>query len=154
MEETKNQPTLHYSPDKDTTPILKFPNNETLQAYLKYWQHVLHLDDWYIKAALVDELRDEDGEDLAGQNICTAENKEAFIKISCNEPKGTYMRHCEELALLHELLHCFILRFKSTNETMEAALYDLTEHQKIETLAKAFIMARYGVNKEWFFKEA
>lgn len=141
MEEAKNQPVLHFADDK------------TLQAYLKYWQRVLHLEDWYIKASLVDELRDESGDDLAGQNNYCVDNKEAFIKISKADPKGTYMKHCEELALVHELLHCLIICFENANETIERALFSLTEHQKIETLAKAFIMAKYGVDKKWFFKE-
>ena len=143
MEEIRNEPVIHFADDG------------TLQAYLKYWQHVLHLDDWYIKAVLVDELRDESGEDLAGQNNYCVDNKEASIKISKADPKGTYMKHCEELALVHELLHCLILTWENvSNGTIECALFSLTEHQKIETLAKAFIMAKYGVDKEWFFKEA
>lgn len=141
MEETKNLPVLH------------FRDNEMLETYLKYWQHMLHLDDWYIKAVLVDELRDEDGNELNGQNIAYVTNKEAFIKVSAVDYKDGYMKHCEELALVHELLHCVIILLQKVDETVESAVFTRDEHQKIETLAKAFIMAKYGVDKKWFFKE-
>lgn len=141
MEETRNEPVIHFADDK------------TLQAYLKYWQRVLHLEDWYIKASLVDELRDENGEDLAGQNIASVTTKEALIKISTVDYKDAYMKHCEELTLVHELLHCVIILLQKVDETVESAVFTRDEHQKIETLAKAFIMAKYGVDKKWFFKE-
>lgn len=157
MEEAKSVyndiPMKNLTVDK-TKPVLRFPYNETLQAYLKYWQHVLHLDDWYIKAVLVDELRDKDGDELWGQIIPTVENKEALIKINTADIKNAYMKHCEELTLVHELLHCVIIVLEAVNETIESATFTREEHQKVETLAKAFIMAKYGVDKEWFFKEA
>lgn len=135
-------------------PILRFESNEVLQAYLKYWQKVLHIEDWYIKAVLVDgERHDEDGNELCGQNIPSVENKEAFIKISTTDYKDAYMKHCEELTLVHELLHCVIILLQKVDETIESAVFTRDEHQKIETLAKAFIMAKYGVDKKWFFKE-
>ncbi|MCD7811969.1 MAG: hypothetical protein LUG91_09030 [Ruminococcus sp.] len=136
-------------------PTLHFADDKALQNSLRYWQKMLHLEDWYIKAVLVDKLTDDDGAELSGQNIMTLENKEAFIKISrtAGEKPEAYMKHCDELTLVHELLHCSIVLMEKDSPTLEAASFALAEHQKIETLAKAFIMVRYGVAKDWFFKE-
>lgn len=144
MEGRKNEPVIH------------FADNETLQAYLKYWQHVLHLDDWYIVAAAADyPIHDQQGNRLLSDIYIIAENKEARIEICTilDDDESGFMKYCEELALLHELLHIVILIMENTDETEEGALRELHEHQKIEMLAKAFIMAKYGVDKEWFYKE-
>lgn len=142
----------------DTTvrePICRFKDNEELQQYLKFWQHVLHLDHWLIEAGLVEELSNEEtGEErVHGLNNCTAECCEASIAINTSDDDDSYVRHCEELTLVHELLHCMIPMAQTENATLEEAAYTLATHQRIDLLAKSLIMARYNVDMEWFLKD-
>lgn len=134
-------------------PICKFENTEQLVEYLKYWQHVLHLDHWCIKAELVDKIEsDEDGLAIEGFNQTSYENCQAYISI-CTADNNPVGKHCEELTLIHELLHCVFLATGNTEPAIQDVVYMTTEHQKVELMARAFIMARYGVDMKWFLKE-
>lgn len=141
MEDAKNQPVLHFADDG------------TLQAYLKYWQHVLHLDDWIIKAVLTDKkLTDDEGNELCGINEYNAENKESHISISKKEHENSYIKHCEEQVLVHELIHCIIVIVANAEPNVEQTYFELIQHQLVEGMAKSLIMAKYGVDMDWFLR--
>ena len=80
--------------------------------------------------------------------------REYVKEISTVEYDNEYTKHCEELTLVHELLHCAMPLFCNDDDsaTMRDAWVELLEHQRIDMLAKSLIMAKYGVDIEWFMK--
>lgn len=134
-------------------PICEFKSQEELNRTLRYWQHVLHLDHWCIKARMTDKkLLDDASNELCGLTQLVAENCEALIDISSNVDETSFMKRCDEHTLVHELLHCVSLLAQNTEPTIEELFYNTMEHRKIEMMAKSLIMARYDVDLAWFMK--
>lgn len=143
--------------DDDTNvkePKCNYYVDSTLQDSLEWWKKVLHLQNWCIKAVLTDEKLEVDGRAVHGRNTTEYLKCESFIEISTVEYAGEYTKHCEELTLVHELLHCAMPLFCNDDDsaTMRDAWVELLEHQRIDMLAKSLIMAKYGVGIEWFMK--
>ena len=136
-------------------PKCNYYVDSTLQDSLEWWKKVLHLQNWCIKAVLTDEKLEVDGRAVHGRNTTEYLKCESFIEISTVEYAGEYTKHCEELTLVHELLHCAMPLFCNDDDsaTMRDAWVELLEHQRIDMLAKSLIMAKYGVGIEWFVKE-
>lgn len=135
-------------------PKCNYYVDSTLQDSLEWWKKVLHLQNWCIKAVLTDEKLEVDGKAVHGRNTTEYLKCESFIEISTVEYAGEYTKHCEELTLVHELLHCAMPLFCNDDDsaTMRDAWVELLEHQRIDMLAKSLIMAKYGVGIEWFVK--
>lgn len=135
-------------------PKCNYYVDSTLQDSLEWWKKVLHLQNWCIKAVLTDEKLEVDGRAVHGRNTTEYLKCESFIEISTAEYAGEYTKHCEELTLVHELLHCAMPLFCNDDDsaTMRDAWVELLEHQRIDMLAKSLIMAKYGVGIEWFVK--
>lgn len=135
-------------------PKCNYYVDSTLQDSLEWWKKVLHLQNWCIKAVLTDEKLEVDGRAVRGRNTTEYLKCESFIEISTVEYAGEYTKHCEELTLVHELLHCAMPLFCNDDDsaTMRDAWVELLEHQRIDMLAKSLIMAKYGVGIEWFIK--
>lgn len=135
-------------------PKCNYYVDSTLQDSLEWWKKVLHLQNWCIKAVLTDEKLEVDGRVVHGRNTTEYLKCESFIEISTVEYAGEYTKHCEELTLVHELLHCAMPLFCNDDDsaTMRDAWVELLEHQRIDMLAKSLIMAKYGVGIEWFVK--
>nr|DAY61225.1 MAG TPA: SprT-like domain-containing protein Spartan/DNA Complex repair, protease, DNA BINDING [Caudoviricetes sp.] len=135
-------------------PKCNYYVDSTLQDSLEWWKKVLHLQNWCIKAVLTDEKLEVDGRAVHGRNTTEYLKCESFIEISTVEYAGEYTKHCEELTLVHELLHCAMPLFCNDDDsaTMRDAWVELLEHQRIDMLAKSLIMAKYGVGIEWFVK--
>ncbi|WP_418576376.1 hypothetical protein [Phascolarctobacterium succinatutens] len=135
-------------------PKCNYYVDSTLQDSLEWWKKVLHLQNWCIKAVLTDEKLEVDGRAVHGRNTTEYLKCESFIEISTVEYAGEYTKHCEELTLVHELLHCAMPLFCNDDDsaTMRDAWVELLEHQRIDMLAKSLIMAKYGVGIEWFMK--
>lgn len=135
-------------------PCCYYYDDSNLQNALEYWKKVLHLQNWCIKAILTGENLEVDGRTVHGRNTTEYLKCEAFIEISTVEYDGEYTKHCEELTLVHELLHCAMPLFCNDDDsaTMRDAWVELLEHQRIDMLAKSLIMAKYGVDIEWFMK--
>lgn len=135
-------------------PKCNYYVDSTLQDSLEWWKKVLHLQNWCIKAVLTDEKLEVDGKAVHGRNTTEYLKCESFIEISTVEYAGEYTKHCEELTLVHELLHCAMPLFCNDDDsaTMRDAWVELLEHQRIDMLAKSLIMAKYGVGIEWFMK--
>lgn len=135
-------------------PKCNYYVDSTLQDSLEWWKKVLHLQNWCIKAVLTDEKLEVVGRAVHGRNTTEYLKCESFIEISTVEYAGEYTKHCEELTLVHELLHCAMPLFCNDDDsaTMRDAWVELLEHQRIDMLAKSLIMAKYGVGIEWFVK--
>lgn len=135
-------------------PCCYYYADSNLQDALEYWKKVLQLQNWCIKAVLTGENLEVDGKVVRGRNTTEYLKCESFIEISTVEYAGEYTKHCEELTLVHELLHCAMPLFCNDDDsaTMRDAWVELLEHQRIDMLAKSLIMAKYGVGIEWFMK--
>lgn len=135
-------------------PRCYYYTDSNLQDALESWKKVLHLQNWCIKAVLTGENLEVDGRVVHGRNTTEYLKCESFIEISTVEYAGEYTKHCEELTLVHELLHCAMPLFCNDDDsaTMRDAWVELLEHQRIDMLAKSLIMAKYGVGIEWFMK--
>ena len=133
-------------------PICKFESQEQLNEVLSYWQHVLHLDHWCIKAKLVDKINGNDDIEVLGLNETDYVNCHSLISIATRD-KEIVAKHCEELTLLHELLHCVFIAVENPEPSVSDAVFMVIEHQKVELLAKSLMMARYHVDIKWFMRE-
>jgi hypothetical protein len=133
-------------------PICKFESNEQFWDCLRYWQSRLFLDHWIIKATLVpSEMKSDDGKILEGRNFLTPQSGCAYIEV-CQDDKedGAVEKHCEELTLVHELLHCKYAYFEDTEPTLESAWYETMEHKKLHEMARTLLMVKYDVGLDWF----
>ena len=113
-------------------PICKFESNEQFWDCLRYWQSRLFLDHWIIKATLVPhEIKTDDGRLLEGRNFLTPQSGCAVIEVcQYDKDEDVVEKHCEELTLVHELLHCKYAYFEDTEPTLESAWYETMEHKK------------------------
>lgn len=137
-------------------PIDVFENQEQLEKVLREWQHRLFLDGWLILAYITDEIVDPDGvevTDAAGYNSLVFELSISNIQLLSDETykeKNMLFKHCQEKDLVHELLHCKYDWLGNQGGTYEGVYLDATEHQKLEEMAKSLIMAKYGVDYNYF----
>lgn len=131
-------------------PITKFNSNEELQACIEWWQAKLGLQDWIIKGKLTNDLQDTGSH---GENEFNVAGKLSMIRIrpydSVKEEKWI-ARQPQELVLVHELLHCLIYEIEKGTESIELIIYNLQQHQLIESMAKALIMAKYDIGLDYF----
>lgn len=138
------------------TPVIEFKDNKELNAYLRWWQDKLQLNDWVIQAELIDNITDEDGTPLGGHIDYIWENNCAFIDIKAHDTLDEncipMSKFCAELNLVHELLHLYIGWLKAP-DTHDGTYYNSSEHKKLEKLAKAFIMAKYNLTFDWFYPD-
>ena len=132
-------------------PIMQYENEEQLNKSLKEWQDRLFLNDWIIKVSIVDEIFDDNGEQLQGQNIFQIENKSSHIKLLKPNEDATsrIVKFCMEVTLVHELLHCKY-NWCAAPQSHEGVYYDVSEHALIEQMAKSLIMAKYDLPFDWF----
>ena len=135
-------------------PICCFQGDKHLQETLRYWRKVLFLEHWLIKAVLVSTpINDKDnGTSLEGVNNVTPVSRAAFIQV-CQHDYKTIEKHCEELTLVHELLHCKYAYLENTDRTLESAVYEVEEHAKLHEMARSLLMVRYGIDFDWFRSE-
>lgn len=137
----------------DREPIKDFRDEKELNACLREWQKILYLEDWVIGASLVshEELQVSSGEDLQGRNLFDVVNKAAHIYIAKSDENvsSRVVKYCAEQTLVHELLHCKH-NWLSPPDTIEGRYFDTLEHQLLDETARAFILARYNITKDWF----
>lgn len=133
-------------------PIEKFTSQERLNESLKEWQARLFLNDWTIKAKITTDLKDESNH---GECESCFVSKCAMIRIQSYDAikAGEWIqKQPQELVLVHELLHCKMALI-SRESTLEGAWWYETQHQLLEEMAKALIMAKYGLDFDWFITE-
>lgn len=134
-------------------PICIFESQAQFEECLAEWQKRLFLDDWIIKAAVVDhdEMPDTDCD---GYNKYFSTNKACRIWISkiMKVESQCIIRHCEELSLVHELLHCkpWLTHYAENEGNAIACYLEQCEHTMLEQMAKSLIMAKYDVDFGWF----
>lgn len=130
-------------------PIIEFETEPEALKCLKEWQHRLYLDSWII------QLKSEYFKDMPEIGKCgycnfQMENKTAVITLCLRDGcDNTVMKFCQELILVHELLHC-IYNWVGHNDTYESVFTSTLQHQQIELMARSLIMAKYNIGPEWF----
>lgn len=130
-------------------PIEEFTSQLMLNVCLDEWKKTLFLEDWIIKARVVDS--DElILENVCGENEFDITNKCCVIRIMNKKDYGNrVMKYCAEKILVHELLHCKY-NWLSAPDTMEGKYFDELEHSLLEQMAKSLIMAKYGLKFDYF----
>lgn len=133
-------------------PIEFFENQAQLDEYLKEWQERLFLRDWHIKANFVDG---ENIPGLAGQSDVSWVHNSGFIDIrkKGQYPSGMIHKQPQELTLVHELLHFKFMTIERNTPSIEEVYWNEKQHQLLEQLAKALIMAKYNLDYDWFLSE-
>lgn len=129
-------------------PTTHFADEREFQEAFAYWKDVLQLNDWCICAKLERHPAMMGG--ALGVSDVDHGGKAARIVINNCCSAGTFPRWCEELALVHELLHCVIVVPEESSQTIEGVYYSLRQEQMVESMAKALLMAKYGVDMAWF----
>lgn len=133
-------------------PIEFFENQAQLDEHLKEWQERLFLRDWHIKAFFTDG---EQIPGLAGESDVCWQANTGFISIRKEGqfPSGAIEKQPHELTLVHELLHFKFMNMGKQEATTESVYWCEMQHQLIEQLAKALIMAKYNLDYDWFLSE-
>ncbi|MGE1061204.1 hypothetical protein NXG27_00945 [Megasphaera paucivorans] len=138
-----------------TEPIIEFTSIKQAYDCLHEWQNRLFLDDWIIKLNLLPRIQMTD--DDAGHNTFQITNKASVISICIpdDDAKSRISKFCQELILVHELLHLKYNLVDASNPSYEEVSLMQTEHMLLEQMAKSLIMAKYNLQREWFinFKE-
>lgn len=132
-------------------PIIEFHTQEELDACLREWQRILFLDDWIITANFV-EPHEMKNRNCAGENEFQPVNRCAAICILKSEhwPPSAIAKQCQEVTLIHELLHCKFLLVENDRPSVEDAYYETAQHAMLEQMAKSLIMAKWGITFDWF----
>lgn len=134
-------------------PIMYFKDEEELRQATQKWKGILQLNDWLIKTKLVDEAIKEGNDTCDGINNVTYSTKTAIITISHCKDIDLAFKHCEELVLIHELLHCNIMAVENADRTIEQCIYEEVMHQPIDVIARALLMTEYNLTFEWFMED-
>lgn len=133
--------------------IDEFKSTDQLKTCLKWWQHKLYLDSWAIRANVTDNIVSEENDDsIEGYNTLVFESEMSNIQIISKESHdklGMMDHYCAEKILVHELLHCKYA-FMENNDTYEGVYVGLNEHRLLEQMAKTLIMAKYGLDYDYF----
>ena len=140
-------------------PIQVFESKEQFLACAKEWQEKLFLTDWFIKFSLTEEeLKDDAGNLLWGFCQQGANENSAFITVynkddfSCgSEETKLWLKPCAELTLIHELLHLQFEYAEAITDEDNEILREHFTHVALERMAKSLLMAKYDLNKQWFF---
>lgn len=133
---------------KSKQPIMKFKSTYDLQCSLNEWVDRLYLQGWNIEAKLVDMRSFKS--DLASNEYDLVRMKSEIRIGIIPEEENMGNDDCQELTLVHELLH---LKFCLTDEmdtNMGGHFIHTQEHILIEQMARALLMAKYGFYKGWF----
>lgn len=115
---------------------MEFKDLKQAEKYLKEWKERLFLNNWTIKVNFVDG---NEVPECQGWNNFSFVNKSSVINLVrlTDDIKTRIVKTCQEVTLVHELLH------------LKLNLIE-TEHALIEELARSLIMAKYNINSDWF----
>jgi hypothetical protein len=126
-------------------PITKFENLQQRIDSLNEWKMQLGLHDWTIKVKMV-EPHEFELDDCDGECEYTKINKSATIRILKPQYYGDRIqKYCAERILVHELLHCKFALLDTNSDGFNTLI-----HQMQEDIAKAFLCAKYNINRDWF----
>jgi len=145
---TSNAESLEHLPDNcSNEPIIEFENIEKAKECLQQWKCRLFLDDWIIRLKF--------GHVKGGVGLIEYEPviKTAIITLeqSSKEEQGNRCsKYSQECILVHELLHIVFDMPRMESIRLEDVEFHILQHQKTEFMARSLIMAKYGVEKDWF----
>lgn len=133
-------------------PKMHFDSERDMFLCLKEWQARLGLRDWKIFARLCGR-EEMSNKDWAGESNVQHANRYGTISILRAEdiPEDAMIKQPQEETLIHELLHFHFPSFEE--ESREEAVYEMMQHQIIQTIAHALYMAKYDIGEEWFIPE-
>lgn len=117
----------------------------TANELLNEWQERLGLQDWAI--ILRFNLLEEDMNNNAGETRWENSNKVAEIHIIREEDHNSIIPFDFERILVHEILHIKFSYFQNEPENYEQQVFDEAQHQLIDDLARALVMAKRGETK-------
>ena len=134
-------------------PKLAFDHEKELLECLVEWKRLLGPYDWQIGARICPK-EDMKLPECAGESEVQFVNMCGLISIRRAEdlPPDMILKQPMEQVLIHELLHFKFISFDE--KSREEAVFEITQHQLIETLAKALFMAKYGLTPTWFIAES
>ena len=134
-------------------PKLVFDSEKEMLQCLEEWKTLLGLSDWHI-AARICPKEEMKLPECAGESDVQFVNMCGLISILRAEdmPSDMILKQPMEQVLIHELLHFKFISFDE--ESREEAVFEIAQHQLIETLAKALFMANYGLTPTWFIAES
>ena len=134
-------------------PKLVFDSEKELLECLEEWKRLLGLSDWHIVARICPK-EDMTLPECAGESDVQFVNMCGLINILRAEdlPPDMILKQPMEQVLIHELLHFKFIAFDENSR--EEAVFEIAQHQLIETLAKALFMAKYGLTPTWFIAES
>ena len=137
----------------NTKPIWEFKSQEQANQCLKEWQHRLFLDDWTVVLRF-ENYKDMPEIGMAGYSNFEFENCCSVITL-CNKAgvDNGILKFCQELTLVHELLHCIYNWQGYDNSNYESITTSELQHQQIEKMARSLIMAKYNIEPDWFKNE-
>jgi hypothetical protein len=132
------------------SPIMEFKAQIQADECLSEWQRRLFLDDWIIKVKLMPSHEIDTSGNLCG--YCDAEYsiKTAVIQIANDIIPDSVSKVCAEKTLVHELLHCKHINLEPNSNNYSGQYMSICQHQLIEEMSKSLIMAKYGVQLDWF----
>ena len=118
------------------------------EQLLEEWQERLGLQDWVICLRYDCAREDLRSQDAIGETEWVTELKAATIRIVDGKfDRGGILDFDFEKTLVHELLHIKFSMLEISVQNYETALVDLTQHQLIDDMARALIMAKRGQTK-------
>lgn len=139
--------------DVPRQPITEFKSIEQANECLSEWQKRLFLEDWIIKLEVV-EAHEMPEQDCVGYNhrFNTAKTCKISITKQSKNDVDCLEKHCEELTMVHELLHCkpWLTHYVESKGDATACYLEQTEHTMLDQMAKSLIMSKYGLPFGWF----
>lgn len=132
-------------------PIIIFENKQQALSCLKEWKTRLSLSDWIIDVHL--HYNDPVIAPAWGKSTIWRAIHIAEIHIPMPRPGQINpfpQKYCQELILVHELMHIKLPGYEADPNTTEGFYYENEQHAILESVAKALIMARYDIGLEWF----
>lgn len=133
-------------------PKLYFDSEKEMLDCLDEWQTRLGLRDWKI-AACVCKKEDLSDKEWAGESEVQFMHRCGAISILRKEdlPTDMLLKMPQEETLIHELLHFKFVSFKE--KTREEAVFEIMQHQLLQTIAHALYSAKYDLDDDWFVNE-
>ena len=89
----------------------------------------------------------------AGESDVQFINSCGLISIFRKEdvPAAVLLKQLHEEILIHELLHFKFISFEG--KSREEAVYDIMQHQLLQTIAHALYATKYDLPESWFIAE-
>ena len=133
-------------------PKLYFDSEKEMFDCLSEWQARLGLSDWKIAARICGK-EDMTDPEWAGESDVQFIHSCGLISILRKEdiPTDMLLKQPHEEVLIHELLHFKFISFKEQNR--EEAVYDMMQHQLLQTIAHALYATKYDLPESWFIAE-